>query len=174
MSTSVLVAYATRAGSTQEVAEAIASTLREAGLAVDIQQLGDVRTLDGCQALVMGAPFYMFRWHKDALAFLKRHQRALGDRPAAVFALGPFNDVEKEWVDVRAQLDRALAKFPWFEPVAVQVFGGKFDPATLRPPYSLLPAMKKIPVSDIRDWQAIAAWAQDLAVRFRTLQLPSP
>jgi menaquinone-dependent protoporphyrinogen oxidase len=68
--------------------------------------------------------------------------------------------------NVRAQLDKALANFPWFAPIAVQVFGGKFDPATLRPPYSLLPAMKRLPVSDIRDWEAIAAWARELAVKF--------
>ena len=136
MPTSILVAYATRAGSTKEVAEAVASTLGESGLAVDIQLLRDVKSLEGYQAVVMGAPLYMFRWHKDALHFLKRHRQALADRPTAVFALGPFNDVEKEWTDVRAQLDKALAKFPWFAPVAVQVFGGKFDPATLRPPYS--------------------------------------
>ena len=169
MSASILVAYATRAGSTQEVAEAVASRMRETGLVVDVQRLGDVRTLDAYEAVVIGAPLYMFRWHKDALGFLKRHQRALGNRPTAVFALGPFNDVEKEWVDVRAQLDKALAKFPWFEPVAIRVFGGAFDPATLRPPYSLLPAMKKIPASDIRDWHAIAAWAEDLAVKFVNL-----
>jgi len=36
MPTSVLVGYATRCGSTQEVSEVIADTLRECGLAVDI------------------------------------------------------------------------------------------------------------------------------------------
>jgi menaquinone-dependent protoporphyrinogen oxidase len=167
MSASILVAYATRAGSTQEVAEAVTTTLREAGLVVDIQPLRKVDSLEGYEAVVIGAPFYMFRWHKDALGFLKRHQGALSSRPAAVFALGPYNDVEKEWNDVRAQLDKALAKFPWFAPVAVQVFGGKFDPATLRPPYSLLPGMKKLPVTDIRDWQAIAAWARELVAKFQ-------
>ena len=67
--------------------------------------------------------------------------------PVAVFALGPFSDGEKEWADLRAQLDKALAKFPWFAPVAVQVFGGRFDPATLRPPYSLLPEWMPEPLS---------------------------
>jgi menaquinone-dependent protoporphyrinogen oxidase len=42
MSTSVLVAYAKRYGSTKEVAEAIAQTLGESGLAVDLQPLRDV------------------------------------------------------------------------------------------------------------------------------------
>lgn len=172
MADSILVACATRYGSTQEVAEAITATLRESGLQVDLRQLKNVKTLEGYGAVVVGAPLQMFKWHKDALGFLKRHQEALGRLPAAVFALGPMNDVQKEWDDVRGQLEKALAKFPWFAPVSVQVFGGKFDPATLRPPYSLLPAMKRLPVSDIRDWEAIAAWARELAVKFSPASAP--
>lgn len=52
--------------------------------------------------------------------------------------------------------------FPWFEPVAIEVFGGKFDPATLRFPYNLIPALKHMPANNIRDWTAIRAWASGL------------
>ena len=45
MSASVLVAYATRYGSTQEVAEAVAATLRERGLEVDVQPMRKVSGL---------------------------------------------------------------------------------------------------------------------------------
>ncbi len=55
-----------------------------------------------------------------------------------------------------------LAGFPWLTPVAVQLFGGKFDPAQLTFPYNLIPALKKMPVSDIRDWDSIHAWARGL------------
>jgi len=64
---------------------------------------------------------------------------------------------------VREQFDKELAKFPWLRPVEVKVFGGKFDPATLRFPFNVLPGMKKLPTSDIRDWDAIAAWGRGLA-----------
>jgi menaquinone-dependent protoporphyrinogen oxidase len=57
----------------------------------------------------MGAPLYMFRWHKDAKSFLARHRQALTARPAAVFALGPFHVDEKEFQDARGQLDKELA-----------------------------------------------------------------
>ena len=50
MSTSILVGYATRYGSTQEVAEAIAATLREDGTAVDCRPLKEVKTLEGYTA----------------------------------------------------------------------------------------------------------------------------
>ena len=167
MSASILVGYATRYGSTQEVAEAIASALREGGLAVDCQPMKGVQSLEGYGGVVLGAPLYMFRWHKDAKNFLSRHRQALTGRPVAVFALGPFNDVPKDWQEVRANLDKELAKFPWFAPVAIEVFGGKFDPAKLDFPYTLVPGLKKMPVTDIRDWTAIRAWANSLAAKLQ-------
>jgi menaquinone-dependent protoporphyrinogen oxidase len=95
MSTAVLVAYATRYGSTQEVAEAVAATLREGGLEVDLQPMREVGTLTGYSAVVLGAPLYMFRWHKDALRFLSRHRQALAGRPVAVFALGQAGEYQR-------------------------------------------------------------------------------
>ena len=92
MSTSVLVAYATRYGSTQEVAEAVTATLRECGLSVDLRPAHEVDTLTRYNAVVLGAALYMFRWHKDALRFLSRHRKALMERPVAIFALGPTHD----------------------------------------------------------------------------------
>jgi menaquinone-dependent protoporphyrinogen oxidase len=168
MSASVLVGYATRTGSTQEVAESIAATLRESGVAVVCQPLSKVRSLEGCTAVVLGAPLYMFRWHKDAKRFLSRHRQALMERPAAVFALGPFHEDAKEFQDARAQLDKELLKFPWFAPAAIEIFGGKFDPAKLRFPMNLLPALKQMPASDARDWTAIRAWASDLAAKLQS------
>ena len=168
MSVSVLVGYATRYGSTQEVAEAVAATLREQGLTVDIQPMRQVRTLDQYHAIVLGAPLYMFHWHKDALHFLARHREALTARPVAIFALGPFHADEKEFQAVREQLDKELAKFPWLTPRAIAIFGGKFDPQKLTFPHNLVPALKNMPASDVRDWTAIRAWASDLAA---TLQL---
>jgi menaquinone-dependent protoporphyrinogen oxidase len=167
MSDSVLVAYATHYGSTQEVAEVVASTLRERGLAVDIQPMRDVRSLEQYRAVVLGAPLYMFHWHKDALHFLARHRAALTQRPVAVFALGPIHAEEKEFQGAREQLDKELAKFPWLTPGAIEIFGGKFDPQKLTFPHNLVPALKNMPASDIRDWTAIRAWASDLAAQFQ-------
>ena len=174
MPASILVAYATRQGSTREVAEAVAAALRERGLEFDLQPMREVRSLERYQAIVLGTAIYMFRFHKDARRFLARHRRALAERPVAIFALGPFNDEEKEWQGVRAQLDKELAQFPWFAPVAHEVFGGKFDPAKLRFPYNLVPYLKRLPASDIRDWKAIHAWASSLAEKLQpALSSPS-
>lgn len=171
MAGSILVTYASRYGSTQEVAEAVAATLREVGLEVDVLSMGKVRTLDGYRAIVLGAPLYMGRLHTDANRFLERHREALIGRPVAIFALGPTRTGEKEWQEARAMVDRALASHPWLAPVALEMFGGKYDPAKLRFPDSLiaiLPAspLHHAPASDARDWPAIRAWASGLAVRF--------
>ena len=102
MTASVLVAYATRYGATQEVAETVATALRESGLEVDLQPLRQVHTIDQYQAIVIGAPLYMFHWHKDALNFLTKYRTTLIARPVAIFALGPFHADEKEFQGARA------------------------------------------------------------------------
>lgn len=172
MPASVLVGYATRYGSTQEVAQQVAAALCASGLAVDVQPMREVRTLVRYSAVVLGAPLFMFRWHKDALRFLSRHRKALMQRPVAIFALGPVHDPydTKEWQDSHAQLDQELGKFPWLAPVALQVFGGKYDPAKLSFPINLF--IGKEPASDLRDWTAIRAWASSLAAKLEPA-LPS-
>lgn len=165
MSSSILVGYATRYGSTREVAEAIAATLCDCGLDVDLQPMRDVRALTEYSAVVLGAPLIMFRWHKDARRFLARHRTPLMERPVAVFALGPVHDPHdaKEWQASREQLTAELAKFPWLNPVACELFGGVFDPAKLRFPINVLAG--QAPASDARDWTAIRDWAHTLATQ---------
>ena len=167
MSASVLVAYATRYGSTQEVADAVATTLCESRLEVDLQPLRQVHTIDQYRAVVIGAPIYMFHWHKDALNFLAKYRTALMARPVAIFALGPFHADEKEFQGAREQLDKELVKFPWLTPATIEIFGGKFDPEKLTFPHNMVPALKKMPASDVRDWTAIRTWASGLAAQFQ-------
>ncbi len=169
MQTRILVAYATTHGATQEVAETIAATLRDQGLAVDLQPARKVHALEGYSAVVLGAPLYMFHLHKDALRFLARFKNAFtGGLPIAVFAGGPFGKGdEQEWQEVRRELDQELAKFPWLAPAAVEVIGGRHDPAKLRFPWNLVPALKNMPPNDLRDWDAIRAWALSLAKKFQ-------
>ena len=158
---SVLVTFATLYESTREVAEAIAATLTKSVVEVVFQPIRQVRSDEKYQAVVLGAPLYMFRWHKDARRFLSKSRKELIQKPVAIFA-GPIHDEEKEWQDVRKQLNKALAIFPWLKPVAIKVFGGRFDPTRLRFPYGFLPVMKKIPASYIRDWTKIKSWAENL------------
>jgi len=165
MENKILVAYASTHGSTQEVAEVVAAALRERGLAVDVQPARNVRSLAGYQGVVLGASLYMLHLHKDALHFLSRYREALtAGLPLAIFAGGPFSSGdEKEWQVVRQQFAQELAKFAWLKPAAAEVIGGRFDPAHLRFPWNLIPALRNMPANDLRDWAAIRAWATSLA-----------
>jgi menaquinone-dependent protoporphyrinogen oxidase len=177
MTASILVTYATRYGSTQQVAEAVAATLRESGLEVDLESMRKVRTLEGYRAVVLGAPLYIGSWHKDAQRFLSQHRQALMQQPpesirVAIFALGPTHTDETEWQGARGQLDKELTKYPWLAPVAIELFGGKYDPTKLRFPDNLiasLPAspIHDMPASDVRDFGVIRAWAGDLVARLQ-------
>jgi menaquinone-dependent protoporphyrinogen oxidase len=71
MSSSILIGYATRYSSTWEVAEMINGSLQEKGLTAEIKPLQEINNLDGIRAFIIGAPLFMFRWHKDALRLQK-------------------------------------------------------------------------------------------------------
>jgi menaquinone-dependent protoporphyrinogen oxidase len=112
---------------------------------VELQVMRKVRTLEGYCAVVLGAPIYIGSLHKDAQHFLAKHREALLERPVAVFALGPTHDDEHEWQGARAQLDKELARFPWLTPVALEMFGGKYNPAKLRFPDNLIASLPASP-----------------------------
>ena len=82
MEIKILVAYASTHGSTQEVAEVVAETLRGQGLVVDLQPARNVRSLEGYSAVVLGASLYMFHLHKDALRFLNTASESARRRAA--------------------------------------------------------------------------------------------
>jgi menaquinone-dependent protoporphyrinogen oxidase len=149
----ILVAYATRNGSTGQVAEAVAAAIQAGGVPVEVRPVSDVRgPVDGFALVVLGAPLYSGRWHRDAHRFLKRHREELARMPVAVFGMGPRTDEAESWQHARQQLDRALARRDWLAPVAVAVFGG-VDPPRRR---------ADRPHRDLRDWEAIRSWAGSL------------
>ena len=162
----VLIAYATHYGSTRQVAEAVAGRLRERGFEVDVKPAKEADPGDGYGAVVLGSALYFFRIHRDARKFLSRHKKTLSGMPVAVFAMGPVEDKPEQFTDARRRLDESLAKRDWLSPVSVALFGGKLDPKGLRFPHNN-PAFGKMPSSDLRDWAAIAAWADEVATTLR-------
>jgi menaquinone-dependent protoporphyrinogen oxidase len=153
----ILVAYATKAGSTREVADTIARTLREHGLEADLRPADEVGEVTPYAAVVLGTALYTGRVHKHARRFLHAHRAQLAERPLAVFAMGPQSMADKDVASSRAQLDRALAPFAELRLATVAIFGGVVDPGKLRFPFNRMPA------SDARDWNAIRDWADDVA-----------
>jgi menaquinone-dependent protoporphyrinogen oxidase len=163
----ILVAYATKRGSTREVARTITTTLQEQGNRVDLRAASDCNDLSAYRAVVLGGALYMGRWHTDARAFLKRHAIALDERPIAIFAMGPQRMDESSVRSARQQVDRALKQTPDVDPVDVTIFGGVIDPNKLRFPFN------RMKPSDARDWDAIRAWAAKLASSLAASSVPT-
>lgn len=168
----LLVAYATKYGSTREVAETIAAALCEQGIDAEASSVTDVRMLDGYRAVVLGAPLYIGRWPSEAQQFLTRYREELAELPVAVFALGPLTAEADEVRGAREQLDQELARYPWLTPVSIAMFGGRYDPSHLSFAHKLMAKMPATPLhgrpaSDARDWSAIRAWARETAQRLQ-------
>jgi menaquinone-dependent protoporphyrinogen IX oxidase len=71
----ILVAFATKAGSTEQVAAAIADALRKSA-----RDVREPASQWGC--IVLGAPIYSGRWHRDAHRFLRHHRGELERVPS--------------------------------------------------------------------------------------------
>lgn len=151
-----LVAYATRHGSTQQVARAIAERLHARGVHVELLPAADVRSLERYGAVVLGSALYMGHWHADARRFMRRHRAGLATVPVALFAMGALKDDESDRLTSRGQLERSLSHFPEIVPVDIAIFGGALDPAAHHFPFNRMPA------SDTRDWEAIERWSDEL------------
>ncbi len=159
MQPDVLVAYGSKHGATREIAEALAEAFRGDGLDAEAESAltADPR---GAGAVVVGAALYTGRLHAHALRFLRRYEHVLVERPLAVFASGPRTlepeDVTASLRQLRGGLNSAV---PRLRPVSLTIFGGAVDPHRLRWPLSRMQA------SDARDWEAVRAWATELARR---------
>jgi menaquinone-dependent protoporphyrinogen oxidase len=168
----VLVAYATRHGSTAGIAERIAAGLHETGLDVEVHPIGEVSDVGAYDVFVIGAAAYMFHWLKEATRFVERHREVLAGRPVWLFSSGPLGTdlVDDEGHDVlevtRPKEFDGLQEL--VHPRGERVFFGAWDPAA--PPVGVLerlirhlPAYDGTPAGDFRDWPAIDAWSAEIA-----------
>jgi len=162
----VLVAYATRRGSTREVAAEVARIIRQSGVGVEISPAREVKSLDRYGAVVLGGALYMGRLHKDARKLLKRFRAELSSLPVAVFAMGPKSSEPEALDGANAELARALAGAPDLHPFSTAVFGGVIDPSKLGFPFRRMPAV------DARDWKAIEKWANEVVRGLSTVAGP--
>ena len=163
----VLIAHASKYGSTAEVAESIAAALRGRCVHADVLPAGEVTSLDGYDGVMLGGGIYMGRWHRGARRFARDFDLELGGMPVAVFALGPVDEVPEHRASSRRQFDHAVARLG-FRPFATALFGGAVDPRKLGFPFNRMPAC------DARDWETIRAWAIDVADGFLSAPIGAP
>jgi menaquinone-dependent protoporphyrinogen oxidase len=154
----ILVAYASKCGSTGEVAEAMRKALCETGASVDVRLAKAVRDVSGYQGVIVGSAIRLGQWLPEALQFIKRHQAALSRVPVAYFSVGSFlrDGTAKSRQDAAASQNAARALVA---PVSTGLFAGKIDMSKLSLVDRLLIKAVQSPEGDWRDWDAIRAWA---------------
>lgn len=173
---SVLVAYASRHGATQGIAERIAARLRYDGVEAAAVPAREVRDASVYGAFVVGSAAYMFHWLADATRFVGRNRALLTARPVWLFSSGPLgtDPVDSKGRDVLlASEPREFAELrPVLHPRATHVFFGALDLEA--PPIGLaerfarhLPAgaREAMPTGDFRDWVDIDTWADEIAAQ---------
>jgi menaquinone-dependent protoporphyrinogen oxidase len=163
MNKRILVTYATRAGSTVEVAEAIGKTLSARGYGADVKPVKDKPRLDGYQAVLVGSAIRMGNWLPEAVDFLKSNQVALKGLPVALFTVHMLN--------TGAAADSRAKRLAYLDPVRPLVnavdevyFDGKMDFSRLSYLDRFISAMVKAVEADHRDWNKIRSWAEGLAL----------
>jgi menaquinone-dependent protoporphyrinogen oxidase len=167
MSNKVLVTYASRAGSTVGVAEAIGKTLVESGAQVEVLAMQDVKDLAAYRAVVAGSAIQNKQWLPEAMQFMQTHQVALSQRPFAVFlvcmTLAMKNaDKYRGFVADFLKPVRAIVK-----PVSEGLFAGVLDirkvpSASDRFKFHVSVLFGVWSEGDHRDWSAIRAWANSI------------
>ena len=192
----ILVAYATMAGSTVDVAQAVGEEIARSGVQVDVLPLGEVKDLAAYDGVVVGGPMIM-GWHRAALGFLKKHRQAWQRIPLAVFVMAmSLTQTGETRVDgVPVYVDEKLPKPPETEgrlkfreryarlanylrpilkatrpaqPVSIGLFGGRLEYGRLKW-WAVLFAMLIVqaPAGDRRNWTAIRSWAEGLPAGLR-------
>jgi menaquinone-dependent protoporphyrinogen IX oxidase len=192
----ILVTYATMAGSTVEVAEAVGEEIAKSGSPVDIIPISEVKDIQAYLGVVIGGPMIM-GWHREALRFLKKNRGAFQHIPYAVFvmAISLTQTGEKSVDGVQVYLDKELPKPPEngehlnfreryarlsnylrpilkatrpTKPVSIGVFGGRLEYGRLKW-WAVLFVMLIIqaPAGDKRNWDAIRSWAAELPATFK-------
>ena len=187
----ILVTYATMAGSTTAVAQAVAEEIAKGGLQVEVLPLEQVKELEGYDGVVVGGPMIM-GWHRAALRFLRKNRKAFQRVPLAVFILAmsltksddasvsdlplvvdeklPKPPRKAEQLNFRERYARLsnylkpiLAAIRPAKPVSIGVFGGRLEYGRLKW-WAVLFAMLIIqaPAGDRRNWDAIREWAVGL------------
>jgi len=161
MSEKILVAYATRAGSTAEIAETIGQTLALQNGAVDVLPLEKVKSLKGYKAVVLGSAIRIGHWLPEAVRFVEQNRDSLAQMPAAFFAVHLMN-LGSDEANRKARLAYLDPVRKLVTPKKEAFFAGVGDYKKVSWLDRLLARAVKAPEGDFRDWTAVRAWAEEL------------
>jgi menaquinone-dependent protoporphyrinogen oxidase len=165
----VLIAVASKHGSTREIAAAIADDLRSASIPVDLQDAAAVHDLTPYDAVILGSGIYAGSWLPEAKRFAAQLRDQLAARPLWVFSSGPIGE-EPQPHDDPQQLAAPLGDVTIRDH---RIFVGKLDRRNLGLGERLIARVVHAPEGDFRDWEAIHAWAQQLAAALHSAEQAS-
>lgn len=169
----VLVAYASKHGSTKGIAEFIGGKLRAYGLDVNVSDVGEVEDSGRYDVFVVGSALYMGQWMKEAKQFVSRNRILLSRRPVWLFSSGPTgkerrNKKGQDLLDASVSGPTDLLKIE--NGLFVKdhrIFFGVFDPKNLgffsRQFFKYATIREASPVGDFRDWKEIETWTDGIA-----------
>lgn len=155
----VLVAVASKHGSTGEIGDAIADVLRDRGHDVQRVAPSEVSTLDGVDAVVLGSAVYMSQWLEAARNLVVRLGHDLRGRPVWMFSSGPVG-TELKPTEETARIHPLLEAV---QPLDYQVFSGVVDRSVLNLRERSIVRMVGAAEGDFRDWGAVRSWAASIA-----------
>ena len=163
----ILVTYASRAGSTAEVAEEIGKTLREGGAQVDVLPMQTVKDLSNYRAVVAGSAIRKSKWLPEATQFIRAHQTTLRHKSFAIFTVcitlamsdsDQYRSAVSDWVSPIRAMVRPLSEGLFAGMLDFRKLPFNWDTLMLRTTV----ALGIFPRGDHRDWKAIHAWAESL------------
>jgi menaquinone-dependent protoporphyrinogen oxidase len=163
MNKRILIAYATRAGSTPEIAAAIGETLSGRGWAVDVNPVKSQPSLKGYSAVLLGSAIRMASWLPEMVDYIKENQMALKQSVSMGMPVGLFTVHTLNTGDDPASRTARLAYLDRVRPLLGSVeeayFTGVIDLEKLSFLDRMMVKMVKSPLGDQRDWNKIRNWA---------------
>jgi menaquinone-dependent protoporphyrinogen oxidase len=173
MSGDVLIVYASKNGSTKEIAEKIGQTITDAGVSVDVMPVNDVGDTTPYKAIVIGSAIYIGLWRKEAVKFVLDNEAALSKKPLWIFSSGDTGTDP----DQTGFIDNGVLPKKLIEPAArikprdIVVFKGyvnmdKVDfisRSIIRKIHAKEESNTDQGIGDYRDWDNITAWAKTIA-----------
>ncbi len=160
----VLVAYASKYGSTGGVANAIGKELCRKDVAADVVLIKNDNSISSYQGVIIGGAVYMGKWMSEAVDFVKKNKDALCKVPVAYFlvCMTLSQPTEKNRAKVLSYMDPILKAVPEIKPVGIGTFAGAMDYNNLSWINKKILKSKGTPEGDFRDWTAVRAWADGL------------
>src|SRR4051794_2494167 len=96
MTMNLLIAVASRHGSTLDIGRAIAQELRMHGHTVAVREVGEVRDAGRYGAVIIGSAIYLGDWLPEGCRFVERNAEMLASLPVWLFSSGPLGREDPE------------------------------------------------------------------------------